>query len=72
MKFNYFKGKFNSCLLDENTFLGHLVFGISQSIVDTTIANGKILMRNKELTTIDEEEVMAKSLELFKKLWNRF
>jgi len=29
---------------DQNTFLGHLCFGLSQSPVDTTIASGKILM----------------------------
>ncbi len=58
---------------DETTFLGHAVFGLSQSFVDTTIASGKILMENKKLKLdIDEEEISAKSLELSKKLWSRF
>ncbi|MBI5240572.1 MAG: putative aminohydrolase SsnA [Elusimicrobia bacterium] len=58
---------------DENTFLGHLGFGISQSFVDTTICGGKVLMENKELKIgLDEEEVAAKSRELSKKLWARF
>ena len=52
---------------------GHLVFGLSQSAVDTTIAAGRVLMENKKLNLdIDEEEVSRKSLELAKKLWNRF
>ena len=59
--------------MDASTFAGHLVFGLSQSQVDTTIAAGRILMENKELKLdIDEEEVSAKSLELSTKLWNRF
>jgi len=59
--------------LDETTFLGHIIFGISQSQVDTTIANGKVLMENKILKIdIDEIEASAKSLELTKKLWDRF
>ncbi len=58
---------------DETTFLGHLGFGISQSFVDTTIAGGRVLMEHKRLTIdIDEEEIAAKSLELSKKLWDRF
>jgi putative selenium metabolism protein SsnA len=59
--------------LDENTFLGHIIFGISQSIVDTTIVNGKVLMKDKKLCLdIDEERASAKSLELATSLWNRF
>ncbi len=59
--------------LDEGSFLGHLVFGISQSTVDTTIAAGKVLMEKKVLKLdLDEEEVSRKSLELAKKLWKKF
>ncbi len=59
--------------LDESTFIGHIIFGISHSTVDTTIVNGKILMENKVLKLdIDEEEVSRKSLETAKKLWDRF
>ncbi len=59
--------------LDESTYTGHIIFGISHSIVDTTIVNGKVLMENKVLKLgIDEEEVSRKSLETAKKLWDRF
>ncbi len=59
--------------LDESTYIGHIIFGISHSTVDTTIVNGKVLMENKTLNLgIDEEEVSRKSLETAKKLWDRF
>ncbi|HAF94995.1 MAG: chlorohydrolase [Elusimicrobia bacterium GWC2_51_8] len=59
--------------LDENNFYGHLVFGLSQSAVDTTIVAGRVLMEGKKLKLdIDEEEVSRKSCELSKKLWSRF
>ena len=59
--------------LDESTYTGHIIFGISHSTVDTTIVNGKVLMENKVLKLdIDEEEVSRKSLETAKKLWDRF
>ncbi|MBI4677014.1 MAG: putative aminohydrolase SsnA [Elusimicrobia bacterium] len=58
---------------DEGTVLGHVIFGLSQSSVDTTIASGKVLMEGKRLKLgIDEAEAAAKSLELSKKLWQRF
>jgi putative selenium metabolism protein SsnA len=59
--------------MDASNFYGHLIFGISQSTVDTTIVAGRVLMENKELKLdIDEEEVSRKSLELAEKLWKKF
>ncbi len=59
--------------LDGNTYLGHIIFGLSQAAVNTTIANGKVLMENRTLNIdIDEEEISAKSKELTVKLWERF
>jgi putative selenium metabolism protein SsnA len=59
--------------LDSITYLGHIIFGISQSAVDTTIANGKVLMENKILKIdVNEEEASAKAQELTVKLWERF
>jgi len=59
--------------MDAANFYGHLIFGISQSAVDTTIAAGRVLMENKKLKLdIDEVEVSRKSAELAKKLWSRF
>ena len=59
--------------MDAGNFAGHLIFGVSQSTVDTTIAAGKILMEGKKLKLdLDEAEVSRKSAELAKKLWSRF
>ncbi|MCK5358932.1 MAG: hypothetical protein KAJ48_11100, partial [Elusimicrobiales bacterium] len=59
--------------LDAGNFYGHLAFGISQSAVDTTIVNGRILMENKKLKlNIDEEKISRKSSELAAALWKRF
>lgn len=59
--------------LDENSWIGHVIFGISQASVDSTMVNGRFLMWNRELLLdIDETEIKAKSRELATKLWNRF
>jgi putative selenium metabolism protein SsnA len=55
-----------------DNFYGHMVFGMTGRMVDTTIVAGKILMKDKKLTSIDEAEIGAKARELSKKLWERF
>ncbi|MDR0718362.1 MAG: putative aminohydrolase SsnA [Treponema sp.] len=57
--------------VNENTINSHILFGISGRHVDTTIINGKVVMRERELVNIDEEALMAKSRELAQKLWSR-
>jgi cytosine/adenosine deaminase-related metal-dependent hydrolase len=57
--------------VNENTINSHILFGISGRHVDTTIINGKIIMKERELINIDEEALMAKSRELAQKLWDR-
>ncbi len=58
--------------LNSENFLGHLVFGLCQGIVDTTIVNGKILMEKRKLLYLDESRIMAKARELSERLWERF
>ena len=59
--------------LDEGTFLGHLAFGLSQAVVDTTVVGGRVLMAGKRLELdLDEAEVAAKARERAKALWERF
>ncbi len=57
--------------LTENNFLGHLIFGLVDATVDTTVCRGQILMRNKKLLTMDEERVAARSRELAPEVWKR-
>lgn len=51
---------------------GHLLFGASGRSVVTTVARGKILMEDRKLLEIDEQEVAAKARELSAPLWQRF
>jgi putative selenium metabolism protein SsnA len=58
--------------LRPDTFLGHLLFGLSGARVQTTMVAGKVLMRDGQLVCLDEEEVSARSRELAVRLWERF
>lgn len=52
--------------------LGHVVFGLSQAAVDTTIVGGRVLMENRKLTlNIDVERVHARARERARNLWRR-
>lgn len=59
--------------LNDDTVLGHLVFGLSQAAVDTTLCAGRILMEGKVLANgLDEAALAARSRELAASLWERF
>jgi putative selenium metabolism protein SsnA len=50
----------------------HILFGIQSGMINTTIVNGKVLMRNRELTTLDEDHIMRHARELSAKVWKRY
>lgn len=55
--------------LDENNINGHILFGMTGRDVTATVANGKVLMKDREILVIDVEEAMAKCREASAKLW---
>ncbi|MFQ5399757.1 MAG: putative aminohydrolase SsnA [Anaerolineae bacterium] len=50
----------------------HIIFGFEASVVTTTIVNGKVLMRDRQLLTLDEADITARSRELAAEVWQRF
>jgi cytosine/adenosine deaminase-related metal-dependent hydrolase len=50
----------------------HIIFGVQQSMVTTTIVAGKVLMKDRKLLTLDEEEIGAKSRAIAPKVWERY
>jgi cytosine/adenosine deaminase-related metal-dependent hydrolase len=51
---------------------GHFVFGFNESMITTTIVAGQLLMQDRVLLTMDEDEIKAKSRELAPALWERY
>ena len=49
---------------------GHILFGMTGRDVVTTVANGRVLMKDREIKVIDVEEAMAKCREESAKLWH--
>lgn len=48
---------------------GHMLFGMTGRQCETTMCNGKLLMKDRQLIGIDEEAVNANITELSQKLW---
>ncbi len=57
--------------LNENNINSHLVFGVTGHDVVTTVANGQVLMKDRILTGIDTEKVMADCRQAAKELADR-
>jgi putative selenium metabolism protein SsnA len=50
----------------------HIIFGFESSMVTSTMVAGKLLMHNRQLLTLDEAEITARSRELAAEVWQRF
>jgi putative selenium metabolism protein SsnA len=50
----------------------HILFGFNESMVTTTIASGRVLMRDRALLTLDEEAIFAQAMELAPEVWDRY
>jgi putative selenium metabolism protein SsnA len=58
--------------LTEGNLPWHILFGFRDSMVTTTIVNGQLLMKDRQLLTLDEKEIAAKARELAAKTWKRY
>jgi putative selenium metabolism protein SsnA len=56
----------------EQNFWGHFLFGMIDSDVNTTIINGKVVMHDKQIPGIDENELAAKSREAAQRVWKKY
>ncbi len=47
----------------------HILFGFENSMLTTTICGGQVLMKDRQLLTLDEAEITARSRELAQQAW---
>lgn len=50
----------------------HILLGFESSMVTTTIVNGRVLMRDRELLTLDEAAITARAREIVPEVWDRY
>ncbi len=56
---------------NKDNFLSHFIFGLSSCSVHDVISNGKLIVRDKKLLTVNEEEITGFSKEQAMRLWSR-
>ncbi len=57
--------------MSAGNFPWHLMFGIDGTHVTHTICNGKLLMKDRQLLTLDEEAIAARAREASRQVWKR-
>ncbi len=57
--------------LTSENFLGHFIYGIDSTHIDTVISKGKIIVENKQMTTVDENEILKSARKQGLKLWEK-
>jgi putative selenium metabolism protein SsnA len=50
----------------------HMIFGFNESMVQDVVVGGKVLMRKRELVTMDEEKIAFQARKLAPSVWDRF
>ena len=57
--------------MNEGNFLGHFLFGLNSKHIEHVISNGKLIVKNREITTVDEDEILTFSREQGNRLWKK-
>ena len=58
--------------LDASNVASHILFGFSGCSVATTIIGGRVVMEDRKLLALDENEIMTKARAAAANLWKRF
>jgi putative selenium metabolism protein SsnA len=57
--------------ITQNNIMGHIMFGVLNNTIDTTIINGKICMKEGKIQDINLKEVSDKAVIHAQDVWNR-
>ena len=57
--------------INAGNFLGHFIYGIDARHVDSVIAGGRLIVENRKLLTVAEDDILAFSRKMGRKLWQK-
>lgn len=55
--------------INSSNFIGHLIFGINSNHIRHVISNGRLIVKDRKLTQINETEILEFSKKCAKNLW---
>jgi hypothetical protein len=57
--------------MNKINLLGHFIFGLTSNDVRHVISDGKLIVKDKTVLTVDEAEILNFTQEQARKLWER-
>jgi cytosine/adenosine deaminase-related metal-dependent hydrolase len=57
--------------LTPENFLGHFVYGLDARHVESVISQGRLIVENRQVLSVDEKEVLAHARAMGNKLWEK-
>lgn len=57
--------------INQDNFLGHFIYGIESKHVRHVISSGKLIVKDRQIQTVNEAEILGFSREISKKLWKK-
>jgi cytosine/adenosine deaminase-related metal-dependent hydrolase len=53
----------------QNNFVGHFLFGLEASHVKHVISKGKLIVKERQVTTVNEAVILAEARKQAERLW---
>ena len=50
----------------------HIVFGFQESMITSTMVNGRFIMRDRKILTLDEKHIIEEAHKVSKGVWNKY
>ena len=57
--------------INKDNFLGHFIYGIESKHVRHVISSGKLIVKDRQINTVNEADILKSSREISKKLWRK-
>ena len=55
--------------LTRENFFGHFLFGITSNHITDVISGGRLIVRDRKITTVDEQAILKESRKQAERLW---
>jgi cytosine/adenosine deaminase-related metal-dependent hydrolase len=57
--------------INQNNFFGHFIFGINSNHISDVISNGRMIVKDRQILTVNESEIHKVSKEHANRLWKK-
>jgi putative selenium metabolism protein SsnA len=57
--------------INQNNFFGHFIYGINSGHIRDVISNGRLIVKDRQILTVNESEILEVSRECSERLWKK-